>query len=214
MNPFNHILCLWVMALFITGCQQMTPDFLMISKTTPLSPIDDFKKVRSNHLSTASLNQIEGSGQIIFTTPLNGILRPHLFHLSFVLNSEQSQVQFNFFQSNQNMNDGLAIEFKRSPDLEVWLHQAGRVSINISEFFIDKPLFMPFHFRVAFQMDTAGLRFAIWDHRHKIIGNNNALLDSVTQNWILDPAQVGSSWGIQFKQVQIMRAYVKNYYPF
>jgi hypothetical protein len=188
-----------------------------VKGSSSLRTFDQYEKVGFSHFSLQSERAVEGSGQVVFTQPLDGILKPHLFHLSFSLDRESSQVEFVFFHASVTMTEGLSLEFKRakqSQDLEVWLHQSGRRSYDISSYFPTKPIGMPFHFRVGIFMNSAGLQLLVWDNRFLQIHRDNAFLDSQFHQWVLKPRHVGSSWGFRCREALVTKAFVTPYYVF
>jgi len=207
---FSHALFLWL----LSSCHEFLPQGVE-HLSDFRDGIQSFRASHSAHFSSQSSSpRLEGSGQIIFVDPLDGVLRPHLFHISFILNSPSGHAEFVFFHTDSRMRDGIGIEFRRNPNLEVWLHQAGRISRNISEFFMDKPPSMPFHFRIALQMTIEGLQMLIWDNLHRVVTPALAILDTSQQNWVVNPTHVGSNWGVRFYDTLIIRAQVREFYHF
>lgn len=194
----------------ITSCHKsQSPE-----RSSELNRIAPFQKLRSSHFTQSHLQAIEGSGAIVFTQPLEGAFRPTLFELKFLLSTSQSQIEFIFFHQTLSMQEGLSLEFKRLPQLTIWLHQAGGLSYDITSYFVEREHQIPWTLRVGIANDEQGIKILIWDNKIKNLTLENALFNSQEQKLTLRPLRFGANWGLRFNQSVILRATHSHLYVF
>lgn len=201
----------WVVIGFILGCQN-DHTFNELQKEDKIFSIPAFRTSRATHLSISSAEQVAGSGQLIFIDPLTGIMRPSLFHLKFYLENAASQIEFVFYMASTQWKEGLSLEFRRNPEWQVWIHQSGGRSYNITSYITEKDMSLLLQFRVAVSLDSLGTRVLIWDHRPQELTVDNVIFNSRLEGLILHPKLMGPSWGIKFNQALILQAKPSVFY--